>query len=72
VVVGLWILYKLIFQLVIPVYRSTRIMRAKFREMQQHMQQEMNQQTNSGHSSDRQGEKTDASQGDYIEFEEVK
>ena len=72
-VVTLWILYKLVFQLVIPVYRSTRVMRQKFREMQQHMENQMNQSNPTPNpESSRQNQNPEASKGDYIEFEEIK
>ena len=72
-VITLWILYKLVFQLVIPVYRSTRVMRQKFREMQQQMQDQMNQSNpTQTQDSSRQKPNPDASKGDYIEFEEIK
>ena len=69
-------LYKLIFDLIIPIYKSTKIVRSKFREMQEQMQQHMNQQasqdpfasTNNQTSSS----KPDNKEGEYIEFEEVK
>jgi hypothetical protein len=74
-VIGAWLLYKLIFDLIIPIYRSTKIVRSGFRKMQDQMQQHMNQQTSqsnyspdSSPSSSRPGNKDD----DYIEFEEVK
>jgi Sec-independent protein translocase protein TatA len=73
--IAAWLLYKLIFELIVPVYKSTKIVRSKFREMQEQMQQHMSQQqpqdnftsNNPTHSS-----KADDKDGDYIEFEEVK
>jgi len=71
--ITLWILYKLIFQLVIPVYRSTRVMRQKFREMQQHMENQMNQSNPNQHpNSPQQKPDPEGPKGDYIEFEEIK
>jgi len=74
--IGAWLLYKLIFDLIIPIYKSTKIVRSKFREMQEQMQQHMNQQpaqdpfnSAGNHSS---SSKADNKEGDYIEFEEVK
>ena len=74
-VIGCWVLYKLIFDLIIPVYRSTKVMRGKFREMQQQMQEQMNQQASQHNYTDPSQAKSsqpEASKGDYIEFEEVK
>jgi len=75
-VIGVWLLYKLIFDLIIPVYRSTKIVRSKFREMHDQMQQNMNQQQASqdpfGSPNRPSQSKPDNKEGDYIEFEEVK
>jgi hypothetical protein len=74
-VIGCWLLYKLIFDLIIPIYRSTKVMRSKFKEMHQEMQDQMNQQSSTDQFSNNppfQKEKTNPSKGDYIEFEEVK
>jgi hypothetical protein len=68
--ITLWILYKVVFQFVIPVYRSTKVMRQKFREMHQQMEDQMNQ--SNATDSSRQKMNPDASKGDYIEFEEIK
>jgi len=69
-IITFWILYKLVFQFVIPVYRSTRVMRQKFREMHQNMQDQMNQSNPTQSSSQR--TKPEPPKGDYIEFEEIK
>ena len=74
-VIGAWLLYKLIFDLIIPIYRSTKIVRSKFREMQEQMQQHMNQQPQNPFSTDTaqpSSSKPDSKEGEYIEFEEVK
>ncbi len=72
-VIAFWILYKVVFQFVIPVYRSTKVMRQKFRDIHQQMQDQMNQ-SNPTQNSDpsKQREKPEPSNGDYIEFEEIK
>jgi hypothetical protein len=72
-VIALWVLYKLVFQFVIPVYRSTKVMRQKFRDMHQQMHDQMNQ-SNPTQFSNPPGQKVkpDAPKGDYIEFEEIK
>lgn len=71
--IGIWVLYKLIFEFIIPVYRSTKVMRSKFREMHENMQNQMNQ-TNQNNYTDPSESKTNRTQppGDYIEFEEIK
>lgn len=63
-------LYKLIFGLIIPVYRATRGIRKKFREFEQ----QANQQNKPMQEAERPGTpKKDRSSvsKDYIDFEEV-
>ena len=69
-VIVLWLLYKVVFQFVLPVYRSTKVMRQKFRDMHQQMQDQMNQPSPTQPSSQR--PKSEPQKGDYIEFEEIK
>ncbi len=67
----IYILYKLIFEFIIPVYQSTKKIKKQFGDMQSKMQQDMNTYTKqqaAGQPS--QPEKT--KEGDYIEFEEIK
>ncbi len=66
----IYILYKLIFEFIIPVYNSTKKIKKQFGEMQSKMQQDMNgysKQTAPG-----QPEPEKSKEGDYIEFEEIK
>jgi hypothetical protein len=72
--IGIWVLYKLIFEFIIPVYRSTKVMRSKFKEMHQHMQDQMNQANRNNYTdpSESKTNRTQPPQGDYIEFEEIK
>ncbi len=65
----IYILYKLIFEFIIPVYQSTKKIRKQFGEMQSKMQQDMNSYNN--HQTTAEPEKK-KKEGDYIEFEEVK
>ena len=68
----LYLAFKLVFDLVIPVYRTTRKLKKGFREMQQKMnqhQEQYNQQTNAAPQV-KETEKSKA--GDYIDFEEIK
>lgn len=66
----IYIAWKLVFNLIIPVYRTTRQIKKGFREMQDQMQQHARQ-------YDRQPEPQKVTTpknggGDYIEFEEIK
>ena len=66
-----WFLFNLIFRIIIPVYRTTRKMKKKFREMHEQMQQE--QMKEEGFSQQSNPQKASATTaGDYIDFEEIK
>ena len=73
---GIYIIYKVIFELVIPVFRATQKIRQQFGAMQQHMQDQTNA-TQNGYSNQSrppsaQPNKSTTKAGDYIDFEEVK
>jgi hypothetical protein len=68
----LYLAYKLIFNFVIPIYKTTKQVKRSFRDMQEQMQQHADPyyqqpQTNSPAEKPAKGKS-----GDYIEFEEVK
>lgn len=65
-----YLLYKLIFDFIIPVYNSSKKIKKQFGEMQDKMQNDINK-----YQSRESTVKTESSSkkdGDYIEFEEVK
>ena len=67
----LYLAFKLVFDLIIPVYRTTRKLKKGFREMQQKMNQhkeQYNQQTTPPQVKETEKSKA----GDYIDFEEIK
>ena len=66
----IYILYKLIFEFIIPIYLSTKKIRKQFGEMQSKMQQDMNA-FNKKQPAAEPGPAI-KKEGDYIEFEEVK
>lgn len=66
----IYILYKFIFEFIIPVYNSTQKIRKQFGEMQTKMQQDMNA-ANTKNVTPQQEPKVKR-EGDYIEFEEIK
>jgi hypothetical protein len=71
-VIGIVVLYKLIFDFIIPVYRASREIKSRFRDMHQQMGDDMNrfdQQTNQGQQRDVPKKPRDK---DYIDYEEVK
>ena len=69
----LYVLYKLVVDFAIPIYKTTRRVKKSFREMQQKMQEGQNGFSDSYPPS--QNGKAATGQpplGDYIDFEEVK
>ena len=68
-----YVLYKLVVDFVIPIYRTTRRVKKSFREMQQKMQ-EQQQNGGAGYNSASAEKMKDGREplGDYIDFEEVK
>ena len=66
----IYILYKLIFEFIIPVYQSAKKIRKQFGEMHTKMQQDLNAYDNRPSAAE--PEPTIKKEGDYIEFEEVK
>ena len=66
----IYILYKLIFEFIIPIYQSTKKIRQQFGDMHAKMQQNMKTYDNSRSAA--QPEPKVKREGDYIEFEEVK
>ena len=75
IILGIIVLYKLIFDFIIPVYRTSRDIRRKFKDMNQQMQDKVNQFNQASQqqpSAQKQEQKKPASDKDYIEFEELK
>ena len=66
----IYILYKLIFEFIIPVYQSTKKIRKQFGEMQAKMQHDMEAYKNRPAAAE--PETRIKKEEDYIEFEEVK
>ena len=68
-----WFLYNLVFKLIIPVYKTTRQMKEKFREMHENMQDPMQQQPDfSTQPNSAEKSTSKKSKEDYIDFEEIK
>ena len=64
-----YVLFKLVFDFLLPIYRTTRRVKQGFRDMQQKMQE---QQGAASSPSNGQPAKKQEPLGDYIDFEEVK
>jgi len=65
-----YLIYKLVFELIIPVSKATTQMSEKVRKMQQQQQKFQQQQTKQ--TAEPQKPVRPASDKDYIEYEEVK
>jgi hypothetical protein len=66
----IYVIYKVVFQFVLPVYNTTRELKKGFREMQQKMNEQMKQQQQASTATQPQAPKEPV--GEYIDFEEVK
>lgn len=64
-----WFLYNLVFRFIIPIYKTTRQVKQKFREMKDQMNQQQGFSAEP-QSNERRTEKIPKE--DYIDFEEVK
>ena len=69
----LYMLYKLIFDFIIPVYRTTKQVKKQFGDMSAQMHEKMNQQKQAyANATSVNQEKSTVAKDDYIEFEEIK
>lgn len=66
----LYLLYKFIFDFIIPVYESSKRIKKQFGEMQEKMQNDMR--TYQNQQKPQQPEPASKKDGDYIDFEEIK
>lgn len=63
-----YLLYKVIFDFIIPIYRTTKTMKGKMREMQEQMQQ---QNTRPQASAPEERPEAKPKRTDYIDYEEI-
>ena len=66
----LYLLYKFIFDFIIPVYESSKRIKKQFGEMQEKMQNDMKNYQKQQKPT--QPEPASKKEGDYIDFEEIK
>lgn len=66
----IYLAYRLIFDFILPVYRTTRQVRRGFREMHERMQQHTSPSQHEEPTPQRENGK--GSVGEYIDFEEIK
>ena len=64
-----YILYKVIFDFIIPIYRTTKTMKGKMNEMQEKMKEQNQRHTT---TATKEPPPPKASNSDYIDYEEVK
>jgi hypothetical protein len=67
----IYILYKLIFDFIIPLYNSTKKIKKQFGDMQEKMQQDMNA-MNTRRAQPGPKDMKVKREGDYIDYEEIK
>jgi len=68
----IWLLYNVIFRFIVPIYRTSKQMKAKFREMHDQMQRQANSQQAASPAAESPKSPSPKSAGDYIDFEEIK
>jgi sortase (surface protein transpeptidase) len=68
----LYLVYKLIFDFIIPVYKTTKQVKQKVGEMQSQMNEQRKQEQNNQFTSETKEHTAKPRKEDYIEFEEVK
>jgi hypothetical protein len=68
----LYLLYKFIFDFIIPVYQSSKKIKKQFGEMQEKMQSDLKNYQNQTQQKASGPEPSPKKEGDYIDFEEIK
>jgi hypothetical protein len=71
IAIAFYILYKLVFDFIVPVYKTTTHVKEQFRNMHDNMQQHSNN-FQKHQEPEPKKEKANTSVGEYIDFEEVK
>jgi hypothetical protein len=66
----LYLGYRLVFDFILPIYRTTTRIKKGFREMQEKMNQDSGQHSTVTEQNNSDGTKNKV--GDYIDFEEIK
>lgn len=70
----LYLAYKLIFEFIIPVYKTTKQMKQKMADLHQKMEQQQRQNAAAASQPGPANQKTQSKSvaGDYIDYEEIK
>lgn len=75
IILGIYILYRFIFDFALPIYKTTKQVRRQFQDVQDRMQEQMRAQNGYKQGPQAQPESQSSTKpkgGDYIEFEEIK
>ncbi|GAA4743866.1 hypothetical protein [Flavisolibacter ginsenosidimutans] len=67
-----YLIFKLVFDFIIPVYKTTRQVKQKFRDMNEQMRGQQGQQASQNNQPKNNTDKKKSTLGEYIDFEEVK
>jgi predicted Holliday junction resolvase-like endonuclease len=68
----LYLLYKIIFDFIIPLYETTKQVKQKVNKMQQDMNEQLHKHNNTTAATQQTANTPEAAKDDYIDFEEVK
>jgi hypothetical protein len=68
----IYILYKLIFDFIIPIYQTTKKVKSQFGEMHNKMQEQMNAYNQQQNSPSQKPKQEEVKKEDYIDYEEIK
>ena len=68
----LYLAFKLVFDLIIPVYKTTRRLKKGFREMQDRMKEHAEPYNQGNKAAPQVNETKKTEPSDYIDFEEIK
>lgn len=69
----IYLLYRLVFHFIIPIYKTTKHVKGQFKDMHSRMQEQMNKQEQAFQSTTINKTETPKEKvGDYIDFEELK
>ena len=68
----IYLAYRVVFHLIIPIYKTTKQVKKQFREMNSQMQDHINQQQANQRPVTPPPEVKKEQAGDYIDFEELK
>lgn len=68
----LYLLYKIIFDFIIPVYQTTKQVKQKVNKMQQDINEQLHRQNSHSTVNQTSAKSSHSAKDDYIDFEEVK